>query len=175
MPLSDTQSRSGDTQSPESQKETRDAETEEKIENIWKEVNKDVEWLSQNPPGEGRNPRNEQKEKMGFGRLFRGGDAKKGKVNQDLKPPSKRESEKDETQDDGKDPTAKILAIVSNVGFGSKLATHDKSEKHVKLRNTLTNTIKCIITLGERAAGAASQVRGSNLSKSRSWCQGSSI
>jgi hypothetical protein len=135
-------------QSPKSHK-TRDQELEEEIKKIWKEVNEDVDWLSQPLP---------DKKKGRFKRLFHGGSSGKGKED----PKSPRKSEKDNIQDDETDPTTKILGMALEV---MPKLTSDEGTHYKTLEKTVTNTIKCINTLGERVAGAASLVSSSNFSK----------
>ncbi|KAF2498537.1 hypothetical protein BU16DRAFT_615567 [Lophium mytilinum] len=129
--------------SDEESKKAREVELEAKIKEIWKDVNEDVEWLSQ-PPSDSKS-----KKRWSFTRIFHGGGPGNGK--DDAKSPP--ESENNEHQDDIKITTVKILGILHEA---KPEPSKDTSDKYEKLKKTVANTIKCINVLGERVAGAAS-------------------
>lgn len=150
MSPSDNKSSISGAQGHKSPKETRNEGLEREIEDIWKEVYKDVQWLSQPPPDE------KTKKKWHFTRIFHGEDA--GKEKKDPTSPQKGDS--DESLNGAKDPTKTVLKLVQDIK-SEKATDKNKNSESVntdKLEKTLTNTLKCISTLGSRLAGAVSPV-----------------
>ncbi|KAH7389871.1 hypothetical protein BKA66DRAFT_548243 [Pyrenochaeta sp. MPI-SDFR-AT-0127] len=116
----------------------RNERTKLEIENIWSKIRDDYDWLSQ--------CQNRERKKWTVKAIFLGKQAEKKEHDHNPAENHKKEQDRNDLIArnifDGLDKTN--LKIVSN------------NEKHSKFRATLTNTVRCINTLGERIAGGAS-------------------
>lgn len=136
----------GEPQSTKTNKEERTKQIKANIEEIWKEINKDVEELR-------KDPRDTRRKRWDPSLRFGGNGA--GETKTDKQSQSKKD---DDRMEKVEDPTEKILGIMEEFK-PTRDKDDDKGNKaHERLKAVVTNTIRCINTLGSTVAGTLSNV-----------------